>query len=134
MTKVNIVYKDQLRTVCTHENSGQDFETDAPLDNNGKGERFSPTDLLAAAYASCMMTVIGIFCDQNNLKFEKGYATVEKIMTDNPRRIQELEIDIDLRNNNWSKKEQQKIMSTAKNCPVAKSIHPEINISTSFKF
>lgn len=134
MTKVNIAYQGDLRTVCTHESSGQYFETDAPLDNNGKGERFSPTDLLATAYVSCMMTVIGIFCDQNNLDFKKGNATVEKIMTDNPRRIKELKIDMNLPENNWSEKEKKKIMNIAKNCPVAKSVHPDIITSITFKF
>lgn len=134
MTKVNIAYQGHLRTICTHENSGQQFETDAPQDNNGKGERFSPTDLLATAYASCMITVIGIFCDQHSLEFKNGTASVEKIMTDNPRRIKELIIEMDLRDNNWSKKEQQKISAIAKNCPVAKSVDPEIITSITFKF
>lgn len=134
MTKVSVVYQNELRTLCTHNASGQQFETDAPLDNNGKGERFSPTDLLATAYASCMMTVIGIHCDKNNLKFKNGTASVDKIMTDNPRRIKELKIDMDLRDNNWTEKDQKKISAIAKNCPVAKSVDPEIIISITFNF
>lgn len=134
MTKVNIVYQGQLRTTCKHEGSGEEIETDAPLDNNGKGAKFSPTDLLASAYATCMMTVIGIYCEQEQLDFKHGKASVIKDMTDNPRRIQALKIIMDLENNDWSNKNQEKIVRIAKNCPVAKSVHPDIELTIDFKF
>ena len=134
MSKIHLKYTGDLRTTCTHLKSTNQFITDAPLDNNGKGESFSPTDLLATAYASCMLTIIGIFCDKQGLEFANGQAEVIKIMVDNPRRIGALQIKMDLSGNIWSEKEQQKIIKAALACPVAKSVSSEIEVDVNFEF
>ena len=122
MTKINVSYLGSLRTKSTHIQSGNEIITDAPLDNNGKGEAFSPTDLLATAYVNCMITIIGIYCEQRDIAFNKCNAEVEKHMTDNPRRIGQLDINLYFEDNNWTDKQKKKIESDALNCPVAKSV------------
>ena len=82
-----VVYEGGLRTTCTHLRSGNSFETDAPVDNNGKGERFSPTDLMATSLATCMITVMGIKARSMGFDLENVKIEVEKIMKSDPRRI-----------------------------------------------
>ena len=101
MATSTVKYLGGLRTECTHLQSGTVIHTDAPTDNHGKGEKFSPTDLVATAYASCMLTIIGIYCNEHGYSFENGSATVTKIMTPPPRRIGKLVIDMDLSGNGW---------------------------------
>jgi len=134
MVTSKVEYLGNLRTEAIHLQSGTKILTDAPIDNNGKGEAFSPTDLVATAYASCMFTIIGIFCNGNGLKFEKGTAEVIKVMASAPRRISEIRIEMDLRGNGWDKKEQVKVTRAAKACPVAHSVHEEILIVIDFTF
>jgi len=134
MATSKVEYNGKLRTTCTHLKSRQQFITDAPTDNNGKGEAFSPTDLVATAYASCMLTVIGIHCDQNGLHFENGTAEITKVMGDGPRRIVRLEIDLDLTGNGWSEELCERIKRVADTCPVAKSVHPEMEVAVNYKF
>lgn len=131
-SKVN--YLGNLRTEATHLQSGTKIITDAPVDNNGKGEAFSPTDLVATSYASCMLTIIGIFCANNELKFEHGSANVTKVMGTAPRRISEIHIEMDLKGNGWNEKEQEQVTRAAKACPVAHSVHDEILIVIDFTF
>lgn len=126
MKTSSISYKGSLQTKITHIKSGSSYLTDAPTDNNGKGSNFSPTDLVATALASCMITVIGIYCEQHEITFQQAEATVQKTMGDNPRRISEIEIDLDLSMNSFTEKEKVKIKRVAENCPVAKSLAPEI--------
>lgn len=127
-------YKDELQTLLIHGGSGEKIFTDAPVDNNGKGRCFSPTDLVAAAYLSCMMTIIGIHCDQNKLSLNKPTGSIEKIMGNSPRRIIGLNIVIDLSGNNWTVAEREALKTAAINCPVAKSVNKEMNITTTFNF
>jgi uncharacterized OsmC-like protein len=134
MATVKITYSGNLRTTCTHEKSGTQLITDAPVDNKGKGESFSPTDLIAAAYVSCMMTIIGIYCQEHDLNFKHGEGTVEKIMASGPRRISALQIELDLSNNEWTEKECLKIERAAKTCPVALSVSSDMEINLTFKF
>lgn len=134
MSTAKVEYLGNLRTKCTHLQSGTEIITDAPVDNNGKGEAFSPTDLVATSYASCMMTIIGIFCNQHGLTFEHASAEVTKIMTDAPRRIGEIVIEMDLSNNGWDQETQERVMRAAKACPVARSVHEEITIVFDIKF
>lgn len=128
MSTAKVEYLGNLRTKCTHIQSGTEIITDAPVDNNGNGEAFSPTDLVATSYASCMMTIIGIYCNEHALNFKHAVADVTKIMTDSPRRIAEIVIKLDLSGNGWNEKEQTKIVRAAKACPVAKSVHENITI------
>jgi uncharacterized OsmC-like protein len=132
MTKISSSYSGDLRILSEHIQSGEKIKTDAPLDNNGKGAFFSPTDLLATAYLNCMITIIGIYCDQHNLALNRCIGEVEKIMISNPRRIGELKILLDLTGHNWNTATRKRIETAAKNCPVAKSVSPEINIDLNF--
>lgn len=134
MITATVEYLGSLRTKCTHVQSGMEIVTDAPLDNNGKGEAFSPTDLAATAYASCMLTIIGIFCEANGLNFNQAKASVEKVMGSNPRRISKVLIDMDLSGNNWSDSEAEKAIRAGKNCPVAKTFSEGVEIEFSFSY
>ena len=132
MTKINVSYLGGLRTKSKQVQSGNEILTDAPLDNNGKGEAFSPTDLVATAYANCMLTIIGIYCNKRDILFENCTAEVEKHMIDNPRRIGQLDITIYFNKNNWDDKQKKKIESAALNCPVAKSVSSDIQVNVNF--
>lgn len=134
MKTISSSYIGELRISSTHIKSGSKIETDAPLDNNGKGTRFSPTDLLAAGYLTCMITIIGIYCEQNGLAFDKCEGEIEKIMIDSPRRVGALNIVLDLSSNNWSDKEKRRVENAGKNCPVAKSVSPEIEVNIKFLY
>ena len=127
-----VKYVGELRTECTHLASGTIIHTDAPIDNKGKGESFSPSDLLATSYASCMLTIIGIFCQEHGYSFQFGSATVTKIMEASPRRIGKLSIELDLRGNGWNNETLEKIKRAALACPVAKSVHESMEIDLQF--
>lgn len=122
-----VIYTGQLNTQTTHLASQATISTDAPIDNNGKGENFSPTDLVASSLASCMMTIIGIAANTHKFNIDGSYADVEKIMRDNPRRIEEIKIDLYLQGqDSYSEKEKEIIERAALTCPVALSLHPDI--------
>lgn len=134
MATAKITYTGNLRNSCTHIQSGTQFVTDAPVDNKGKGESFSPTDLVATAYVSCMLTIIGVYCQEHDLLFVHGEGTVTKIMASHPRRIGRLEMVLDLTNNGWDEKTCTKIERAAKTCPVALSVSDDMEIELIFKF
>jgi putative redox protein len=125
-----VEYEGELRTVCTHLRSGNSFETDAPVDNNGKGERFSPTDLLATSLGTCMITVMGIKArgmglDLNGIKIE-----VEKIMKADPRRVSGINLFFHVPDalKDLDEKTKQILKHTGNTCPVQYSIHPDIEV------
>ncbi|HEY1022509.1 MAG TPA: OsmC family protein [Flavisolibacter sp.] len=125
-----VVYEGELRTTCTHLRSGNHFETDAPVDNNGKGERFSPTDLMATSLATCMITVMGIKArtmgfDLNGVKVE-----VEKIMKAEPRRVGGINLFFHFPEalRSLDEKTKQIMKHTGNTCPVQHSIHPDIEV------
>lgn len=126
-----VVYNGGLRTTCTHLQSGNSIETDAPVDNNGKGERFSPTDLMATSLATCMLTLMGIKA-RNTMGFDlDGMKTeVLKIMKPDPRRVAGIEITFKIPEKLRTADEKTKaiLINTAMNCPVFKSIHPDIEV------
>ena len=128
MITSEIKYLGNLRTECHHLASGTVIETDAPIDNKGKGERFSPTDLVATAYASCMMTIMGIYCNEHGIEMNTGIARVQKIMDANPRRIGKLIIEMDFSGNNWSELEAEKVLRAGKACPVAKTLGDNVEV------
>ena len=134
MATSKVEYLGGLRTKCTHLKSGAEIVTDAPVDNNGKGEAFSPTDLVATAYVSCMMTIVGIYCNNHGLNFEQGKANINKLMGTGPRRISKLEIDLDLRGNGWDEITQEKVRRVAEACPVAISVDSEMEIEFNYTF
>lgn len=127
-----VIYEGDLRTVATHLKSGTVIETDAPVDNHGKGERFSPTDLVATALASCMCTLMGIAANTHHINLGKIACTVEKIMAANPRRIGEINIEITLSNATYSDKEKKILETAAMTCPVFESLHPALKKNVSF--
>lgn len=126
-----VKYLGALRTEATHLASGKNFITDAPVDNNGRGEAFSPTDLVATALATCALTVMGIKARSMDFDLEDAEAEVVKVMYDNPRRIGEIHVKISLRQN-CDDHSRQVLEKTGIHCPVAKSIHPDIQQSINF--
>jgi putative redox protein len=129
-----ISYLGNLRTEATHVKSGSKIITDAPTDNHGKGEAFSPTDLVATAYVSCLLTVVGIHCANNAINYTHGEGTVVKIMGDNPRKIDRLEIEIDFSGNNWEVKTQVRLERVALACPVANTLDEYVDVNINFKY
>lgn len=128
MATSKIEYKGGLRTECTHLSSGTVIRTDAPVDNKGKGEFFSPTDLVATAYASCMLTIMGIYCQEHDIMMTSGLVEVRKIMEASPRRIGKLMIHMDLRQNNWDSETAERVIRAGKACPVAKTLGDNVEV------
>lgn len=120
-----VTYLGSLRTKCEHLRSGKEFITDAPLDNNGLGQAFSPTDTVATAVASCMLTVMGIKARDLGVNLKNSYADVVKNMAAAPRRISGLVIDVYLPAE-VSQKNRDILEKTGNSCPVIQSIHPDI--------
>jgi uncharacterized OsmC-like protein len=121
-----IEYKGDLRCVLTHVQSGTLIETDAPTDNMGKGERFSPTDLVATALGACIVTTMAILGKNHNISIEGCNCDVEKIMAANPRRIAEIKINLFFpAERNYTEKEKTLLEHIAHTCPVAVSLHPD---------
>lgn len=125
MITSSVKYIGEKKTQAIHMRSMSVIETDAPPDNNGKGEKFSPTDLLATSLASCMITIMSILAEREKIPLEVQ-AEVTKIMADNPRRVSEIHIDLRLKNFNYSEKQKKMLENAAYTCPVAKSLHPDI--------
>ncbi len=126
-----VTYKGDLRTSCVHIRSGNRYITDAPIDNNGKGEAFSPTDTVATGLASCMMTVMGIKAKTLELDLRGSTAEVTKHMAAAPRRISKIEVRLELPGN-ISEKDRKILEHTANTCPVNQSLHPDIERSIEF--
>jgi len=126
----SVVYNGALRTTCTHLRSGNHFETDAPVDNNGRGERFSPTDLMATSLATCMITVMGIKARAMGFDLDGIKIDVLKIMKADPRRVSGIELTFYLTNewNALDEKTKTILKDIGENCPVMKSIHPDIEV------
>jgi uncharacterized OsmC-like protein len=129
-----VVYEGDLRTLNTHLQSSSQLETDAPTDNNGKGQRFSPTDLLATSLANCMLTTMGIWNRNKEIDLQGIKVDVEKIMKPNPRRVAGINLifHIPPHLENLSETEKKYLQEIAKNCPVAKSIHPDIEVKVNW--
>jgi uncharacterized OsmC-like protein len=124
----SIVYKGDLRCECTHLQSGTVIETDAPTDNRGKGERFSPTDTVCVALATCMITTMGIRAIDMNIKLEGTRVDVTKHMLSDPRRIGKIGIVLHLPSEGIDEKDRMILQKTGDNCPVMKSIHPDLQV------
>lgn len=131
MTSI-VTYQGSLRTTCVHK-AGEQINTDAPQDNHGMGAFFSPTDLVATALASCFLTIIGIYCEEREIPFKTAIIEVEKIMASNPRRISDIRLFIDFRENDWDEKTLTKIIAAGKACPVAITLKDQVNIEYHFK-
>lgn len=128
-----VTYQGNLRTKNVHLKSGDSFYTDAPTDNNGKGEAFSPTDTVATGLANCMLTVMGIKARLLDVDMSGSFAEVTKTMASEPRRISKIEVVITMTLKTDDKT--QKILEhTAKTCPVIFSLHPDIEKVVAFNW
>ena len=128
-----VEYKGQLRTEAKHLSSGSVIVTDAPKDNQGKGEAFSPTDLVATALASCMITIMGIVAERDGINIEGVTADVDKIMSKEPRRIGEIKIIITFKSI-LTTDQRGKLERAAKTCPVSGSLHEDLKETIEFSY
>lgn len=133
MVKVTATYEGEKHCEIVHGPSSSKVATDAPKDNNGRGELFSPTDLVAAATGSCMLTVMAIVAERDGVNIKGAYTTVEKEMLANPRRIGKLTVNVYLPQN-IDLDYRQKLENTAKTCPVKKSLSAEMEIPLQFHY
>ena len=129
----SIVYTGNLRCQAEHIQSRTTIETDAPTDNRGKGEKFSPTDLLCVSLATCMLTTIAIKSRELGVDVTNSKAKVTKHMLGNPRRVGKIEVAVTLPSNG-SESDQKVLEKTGDNCPVIKSIHPDIELVITYKW
>jgi uncharacterized OsmC-like protein len=127
-------YLGNLRTEITHLQSGNTLITDAPTDNHGKGEFFSPTDLLASALGSCIFTIMGIAARTHGFSIDGATMETTKVMSASPRRVAELIVTITFPHNRYSAKERRILESCAAECPVANSLHPDTKRTVAFIF
>ena len=132
----SVVYTGDLRTTCTHLRSQSFFETDAPIDNNGKGERFSPTDLMATSLATCMITVMGIKARTMGFDLNEVKIDVLKIMKADPRRVGGIELTFHIPDalKDLDEKTKAILRNTGETCPVMKSIHPDIEVKVDWGY
>ncbi len=134
MITVKSTYTGGLRTSFQHVKSGIEFITDAPVDNNGKVEAFSPIDTVAAALGACMMTVMAIAGEKQGIDLSGMHLETTKIMTANPRRISELKVDFYWDNCEASESDRKWLKNVGLNCPVAKSLSAELVQNVTFHF
>ncbi len=134
MITIKTKYLGDLRTESVHLRSNSQIITDAPVDNNGKGEAFSPTDLLAASLATCMITIMGIVANKNSLNIDNLECEVTKIMATNPRRVSEILINFKFADNDFDDNQRQILMDAAFTCPVALSLNPDLKKVVNFEF
>ncbi len=124
-----VIYKGDLRTEAEHIKSGNKIMTDAPTDNQGKGETFSPTDMVATALGSCMLTIMGIKARDKEIDIEGAEIETIKTMASNPRRISRIDIKLTMPAKNYSEKNKKILIAAADACPVHGSLHPDMEIA-----
>jgi len=134
MATIETTYLGELRTEATHVYSGNKTITDAPLDNQGKAETFSPTDLLTASLGSCMITIMGIAAREHGINIDGTTCSLTKLMASDPRRVCEIQVIFDFPKGNYTDKEKAILEKSALTCPVAKSLHPDLVQSVSFNY
>ena len=135
MTLIKTTYLGNLRTESEHVDSGSKLITSAPLDNNGDGLLFSPTDLFATSLGSCMLTIMGMTAGTYGFSIDGATVTTEKVMGTNPRRVVEISLDVHFpKGMEYSKKEQTILINAAKSCPVANSLDPAIKKVVNFNW
>ncbi|MBT8295892.1 MAG: OsmC family protein [Gramella sp.] len=128
-----VIYLGELRTESEHLQSGSKMITDAPVDNHGKGEAFSPTDTVANAVATCMLTVMGIKADGLGIDMTGTRAEVTKTMASDPRRISRIDVKVKF-SSSYSEKETKILENTGRTCPVLESLHPDIEKNITFSY
>jgi uncharacterized OsmC-like protein len=133
MATSKVIYNGGLRTSATHQQSGVQIITDAPVDNQGKGEAFSPTDLLATSLASCMMTIMGIAARTHEIDMDGTTAEVTKVMAVEPRRVSEIHINFSFpKKDEYSDKQKKILEQAALTCPVYYSLNSDIKKPVNF--
>ena len=133
MNKFEIKYQGNLRTIATHLDSGSEIRTDAPKDNHGLGQTFSPTDMVCSALASCILTIMAIAVEKNNVDIKGTKAMVKKTMGNNPRRIAEIQIDI-VFPKEYDSKTKTILEKAAYNCPVHHTLSETVEKNISFTY
>lgn len=134
MTTLTAVYRGNLRTEATHTRSGNSLITDAPVDNNGKGEAFSPTDLVCTALCTCMLTTMGIWAEREGVNMTGMTASAIKVMTSNPRKISEIQVVLSHPDLIATEEQRLQLKDIALHCPVALSLHDALIQSVTFEF
>lgn len=134
METIRTTYTGQLRTEAIHVRSGNKLITDAPVDNRGKGETFSPTDLLATSLASCIFTIMGIRANDSGFSIDGATAKTWKIMSENPRRVAEVKIEFDFSMLDLNDKQKKILQALVKVSPVPLSLHDNTKQTVSLKF
>jgi len=134
MITSKISYSGQLRTSAIHVRSSQQIITDAPVDNQGKGEAFSPTDLVSSALCSCMMTIMGQVAEREGINMEGITADVTKVMSATPRRIAEIMVVFDLSQLSITDRQRKMLENAARTCPVALSLSPDVKQTISYTY
>jgi len=134
MTTIKTIYLGELRTENEHLQSGNKVITDAPTDNQGKGEFFSPTDLLATSLGCCIMTIMGIKARDNNIDIEGTQIDVTKIMASDPRRVAEVIVEFTFPKKGYTEEEKQLIEGVAGTSPVPLSLHPDLKQTINFNW
>ncbi len=132
MHSIEVKYDGGLRCSATHLKSGNSIISDAPTDNKGKGEAFSPTDLLCTSLSMCMLTIMGIAAEEKGIAFENITVDVTKIMGSEPRRVAEIHLNFKIPNLGWTEREWAIMKNAANTCPVAQSIHPSIKLEVTW--
>lgn len=133
MVKMSCQYEGQKHCSLTHAPSGSKIETDAPKDNMGKGERFSPTDLVGAALASCILTTMAIVAERDGIAFGEAKAEVSKEMANNPRKIAALPVIVTMPSG-LTPEQRKKLEHVAHTCPVHRSLHPDLQLPITFVY
>ncbi len=131
---MTVEYNGSLRTTATHLKSANNLITDAPTDNNGKGDSFSPTDLVCSALSSCMMTIMGIYADREGIDISGMSSEVTKVMASGPRRISEIKVHFSHTDIKATEHQRDMLKKVAEQCPVALSLSPTLKQTLSFDF
>ena len=129
-----VTYESNLRTTCLHLQSGSVFETDAPTDNKGKGERFSPTDLIATGLGACLITTMSIKAESMNIQLDGAKVEVTKVMVSDPRRIGKIIVHATMPALNLDEKTIEILERVGRTCPVERSLHPDVELDIQFKW
>lgn len=129
-----VTYESNLRTTCLHLQSGSAIETDAPTDNKGKGERFSPTDLISTGLGACMITTMGIKAQTMDIVLDGAKVEVTKVMVSDPRRIGKIIAHVTMPALNLDEKTIEILERVARTCPVERSLHPDVELDIQFNW
>ena len=133
MTSI-VTYDANLRTTCVHLQSGSPIQTDAPTDNKGKGERFSPTDLIATGLGACMITTMGIKAETMDIALNGAKVEVTKVMVSDPRRIGKIVAHVTIPSLHLDDKTKEILERVARTCPVERSLHPDVELDIAFNW